>query len=197
MNALWLMIALLPGQSPFDPVFKPDPWQRRAAREMLVARVGQDARRIIEELGDDAVGALGRCSIPTARKLVEFYNSGQLDTLPDPKKFLMMLAYQRADADSAARWAMQNVKLLTEVDAFNAYCASPHEYAFGLRSLAEGAAQFRAVRLSSSHAGAGPQTLLQNPNHLALAAAAGGLVLGMVVMAAVNRLRSVSPVGLP
>jgi hypothetical protein len=126
-----------------------DPRVRRAYREKAVAIVGADAREFVETEGDEAVAAIFACSRRMAVKLAEFYTSGEMDKLPRPRDLLRVIALPH-HGDDVARWAIQHASELSDTDCFDAYLASPLDYALGLKDLETGAAEARARRLSQA-----------------------------------------------
>jgi len=132
------------------------PRLRRAWREKAVAAVGPVARGFVEgPAGDDAVAALLACSKPVAEELAVFYASGELGKLPRPRDLLRVIA-QPGNGDEVALFAMHNARELADVEEFDAYLQSPLEYALGLKPLAVGAAEARALRLNAQAAATRP-----------------------------------------
>jgi hypothetical protein len=158
-----------------------DPRVRRAAREQVVARVGEESRGLVEAY-DEAVVALGHCSVPVAKRLSLFYSQGGLDRFPRPRDFLVMLTQQRGNADDVCLWALQpqNVEKLRDVDYFDAYLASPLEYALALSSLPDGAAKSRANRLGNQSSTVSYRQ--GNSSETEASVRAGSLVLGVVAV---------------
>lgn len=124
-----------------------NPRQRRSFRERAVARIGPVARDFVEAQGDEAVAAIFACSAPVGVKLAEFHASGGLGKLPRPGDLLCLIAL-RGHGDDVALWAIAHAGELEDPDSFNAYLASPLDYALGLKDLAAGAAETRARRLN-------------------------------------------------
>jgi hypothetical protein len=159
MLLLALFLLLLPrpaealGQyNPYAPVnAQQDPRVRRALRETAVAYAGENSRGFVEKYGDDAVAAISACSRGGAKKLVEFYASGDLGKLPRPADLLKVIALP-GNGDDALLWAIQHARELTDVDNFDAFLLAPLEYAFALKQLEQGAAEARARRLAAQAA---------------------------------------------
>jgi hypothetical protein len=134
----------------FNPfAWGPDPRVRRAQREQAVAIVGPSGRDFVETQGDEAVAAVFACSRAVAMKLVQFHASGELGKLPRPGDLLRVIAQPR-HRDDVALWAIRHTVELADTDSFDAYLASPLEYALGLKQIAAGAADARARRLNQA-----------------------------------------------
>jgi hypothetical protein len=135
---------------------------RRSQRERAVATVGPVARELVETFGDEAVAALSACSPAGGRKLAEFHATGELAKLPKPRDLLRVIG-QRGHGDDVANFAIDHARELADVDQLDAYLISPLEYALGLRPLATGAAEMRALRLNVQAAAAAPPAQQQPP----------------------------------
>jgi len=155
-----------------------DPRVRRAWREQAVAYTGPIARALIEsELGDEAASALLACTPPTARKIAEWFNRGELTKLSRPRDMLKLISQQGAQ-DEVALFAMQHSLELTDVDTCDAYLLAPLDYCLGLKPLATGAAEMRARRLAAMAPPPAPQTGFQMPYDWRLiAGACGGIAI--------------------
>lgn len=119
---------------------------RRAERERAVAKVGPEARDLVETHGDEAVAAIFTCSKAVGVKLAAFHSSGELGKLPRPRDLLRVIA-KPGNGDDVALWAIHHVRELADLDFFDAYLHNPLDYALGLKELAAGAAESRARRL--------------------------------------------------
>jgi hypothetical protein len=140
------------GYNPYAPVnAQQDPRVRRALRERAVAYAGEGSRPFIEKYGDDAVAACAACTAAGAKKLVEFYASGDLGKLPRPLDLLKVIALP-GHGDDALLWAIQHARELTDVDNFDAFLLTPLDYAYSLKPLDQGAAECRARRLAAQAA---------------------------------------------
>lgn len=124
-----------------------DPRLRRAWREQAIAYAGADSRAFVEKEGDAAVVAISALTPSGARKLVEFYASGDLGKLPRPADLLRLIA-QPGMGDDVLIGAIQRKEQLTDIDNFDAYLTTPLEICYSLKSLEQGAAEARARRLS-------------------------------------------------
>jgi len=127
----------------------PEARLRRAYREKAVAKIGPDSRSFVETYGDSAVSLIETCSRPVSAKLVGFHNSGALAKLPRPHDLLTVIADPR-HGDDVALWAIEHAGELADMDSFDAYLATPLDYAMNLKSLQAGAAEIRAARFGPS-----------------------------------------------
>ncbi len=79
--------------SPYVPVVPPPPppppgpREKRAAREAAVAKVGPEARGLVEAYGEPAVEALNAVSRPVGKTLAECYSCGALSKTGKPSRF--------------------------------------------------------------------------------------------------------------
>jgi hypothetical protein len=147
----WYLLMVVPSASLFAQLKSDDPRTRRANREKAVAMTGPIAREFVETYGDEAVAAIFACSKAVAVKLAEFHASGELGKLPRPLDLLRAIANPRL-SDDVANWAILHAGELHDTDSFDAYLASPLEYALGLKQLKAGAAEARAKRLNPTTA---------------------------------------------
>jgi hypothetical protein len=129
-----------------DLLAQTDPRVRRANREKAVAIVGLQGRDFVETYGEPAVEAIFACSKYVAVRLADLHASGKLAKLSRPADLLRVIAYPK-HGDEVALWAINHADELADKDSFNAYLASPLEYALGLKQLQAGAAAARANRL--------------------------------------------------
>ena len=128
----------LPGQTIIDPR------EQRLMRERAVAFVGPRSR-LRGNLRRGCGGCHSCLFAADGAQLVEFYISGGLDTLPQPRLLLRVIAQPRHGNEVAA-WAITNVKELSDTDRFNAYLADPLTYALALKKLDDGVAELRENR---------------------------------------------------
>ena len=175
----FLLLMLAPGPPAFGQGFNPyqlskdDPRSQRARRETCVTFVGHVARKIVEEMGDDACYALANCSPGVGRRLSEFYNCGDFEKqILRPRDLLKVIA-QRGAGDPVALYALENAAELGDIDYMNAYLASPLHYTCGIKKLADGAAEVRARRLQMEAANAPVASQAQLPIAQAPAALPG------------------------
>jgi LPXTG-motif cell wall-anchored protein len=164
----------------FDP-YAPgiDPRVRRAWREKAVAAF-PNAREFVETHGEEAASAILACSRPVAVKLVEFYSSGEMGKLPQPRALLAVIARPR-HGDDVALFAIHHVGELSDSDSFTAYLSRPLEYALGLKPLAAGAAEARARRLTPAAIKTPPSAGLSANEKLAIVGAAGLAIAGFLI----------------
>jgi hypothetical protein len=199
---LALLLVMLPsaealGQYGYNPYAPPnaqqDPRVRRALRERAVAYAGENSRALVEKEGDDAVAAIAACTPAGARKLVEFYASGDYSKLPRPRDFLRVVALP-GHGDDVVLWAIQpdHARLLTDVDNYDAFLLSPLEIVYSLKPIEQSAAEARALRLAAQAAVTPAPQPQQQPqpqvpqiplDTRTLAWAGGGLVVLLLIVA--------------
>lgn len=169
------------------------PAERRQARERAVARVGAEARSLVEsDFGDEAVAALSALSLPSAKRLAVWHSEGGLARLHRPADFLSVLARSRS-ADSVLLFAVANSDRLADPDAFNCFLGDdPTEYALHLKKLDRGAAEYRARRLAREAAGAKWWADWRDWRVLTLAGALA-VALGLVIVAKRRRAGAAAP----
>lgn len=161
-----------------------NPYQRRAIREQAVAWAGPQARAFVET-GDEVALALLACTPSGAAKLVEFHDSGALDRTPRPPDLLRAIAMHGEDV---LLFAMQHAKELEDADAFSAFIHSPPDYALGLKSLEQGAAEVRAAKLSYY---AAAQNRQWNSKHIALLAGIAAIAVLVIWRRRRNRAQGI------
>ncbi len=120
-----------------------------------MAYIGEsdNARSFIESC-DEASEAALKCSAPVAAKLAAFHASGQLAKLSRPRELLSVIAENgRDDADAIALFAVQHGKELEDEAAFAAFIEAPLDFALGLKTLSQGAAEVKARRDTAAPSG--------------------------------------------
>ena len=120
--------------------------EKRAERDKAVAYIGEDddSRSFIESCDEASDAALG-CSQPVAAKLAAFHCSGQLGKLPRPRELLSVIA-QQGNGNDVALFAIQHGHELEDEPCFSAFVDAPLDFALGLKTLSQGAAEVKARR---------------------------------------------------
>lgn len=121
-----------------------------AARDKLVATVGEEARAFIKEFGSPGFYALRGLDTETARKLVTFAKrggpgeKGGLDGIAHPSKVMGGIA---ASGDRGATWVMTNAALLSDPEYADMFASDPKEFAAGYKDIHKEVDRWRASPL--------------------------------------------------
>ena len=120
--------------------------EKRAERDKAVAYIGEDDELpvVYRKLRRGVRRGFG-CSQPVAAKLAAFHCSGQLGKLPRPRELLSVIA-QQGNGNDVALFAIQHGHELEDEPCFSAFVDAPLDFALGLKTLSQGAAEVKARR---------------------------------------------------
>jgi hypothetical protein len=120
--------------------------ERRSLRDRAAAYIGTPAAKpFIEELGEDAVIAVARCSVLMSRQLADFHASGGFRKVKKPHELLRSIGAIDG-GDPVAIFIIAHAAELAEENTCALFLRSPGDYAFELQNLETRAAQDQAWR---------------------------------------------------